>query len=142
MAFSLAPISLPRVLSTLQNTFLMAKTIFFCETATSGERRKINTLSCIYTFLGWIMDRCYGLLGNYGWAIVLFTFLTKIILMPLFLWTYFNSITMIKIQPDIDIILIPKYGVMGVAFSNCIVFFLMAAALLIVFHKKYYHCNT
>lgn len=48
----------------------------------------------------------------------------------------------IVLQIVIDIILIPKYGVTGVAFSNCIVFFLMAAALATIFHKKYYLCNT
>lgn len=67
-------------------------------------------MSCVYAFLGSIMDWCYRLLGNYGLAIVLFTFLTKIILMPLFLWTYFNSITMIKIQPDINFIKVKYYG--------------------------------
>ena len=67
-------------------------------------------MNYIYTFLGWIMDWCYGLLGNYGWAIVLFTFITKIILLPLSLWTYFQGITMIKIQPDINFIKVKYYG--------------------------------
>ncbi len=67
-------------------------------------------MSYVYSFLGWIMNWCYSLLGNYGWAIVLFTLITKIILLPLFLWTYFNSITMIKIQPDINFIKVRYYG--------------------------------
>ena len=67
-------------------------------------------MSYVYTFLGWIMDWCYGLCRNYGWAIVLFTFITKIILLPLSLWTYFKGITMIKIQPDINFIKIKYYG--------------------------------
>lgn len=64
----------------------------------------------IYQFLGWIMNWCYSILGSYGWAIVLFTFLTKIILLPLSLWTYFNGITMVKIQPDINYIKVKYYG--------------------------------
>ncbi len=56
------------------------------------------------------MEWCYGLLGNYGWAIVLFTFITKIILLPLSLWTYFQGITMVKIQPDINFIKVKYYG--------------------------------
>lgn len=56
------------------------------------------------------MDWCYGLCGNYGWAIVLFTFITKVILLPLSLWTYFKGITMIKIQPDINFIKVRYYG--------------------------------
>ena len=56
------------------------------------------------------MNWCYGVCHNYGLAIVLFTFLTKIILLPLSLWTYFNGITMIKIQPDINFIKVKYYG--------------------------------
>lgn len=67
-------------------------------------------MTYVYIFLGWIMDWCYNLLGNYGWAIVLFTFITKIILLPLSMWTYFNGITMIKIQPDINFIKVKYYG--------------------------------
>ena len=32
--------------------------------------------------LGYIMEWCYELTGNYGLAIILFTLLTKIILLP------------------------------------------------------------
>ena len=33
---------------------------------------------------------CYGFLGSYGWAIVAFTLLTKIILLPVTLWEIFS----------------------------------------------------
>ena len=33
--------------------------------------------------LGVVMDWCYHLCGNYGWAIILFTLLSKVILAPL-----------------------------------------------------------
>ncbi len=64
----------------------------------------------LYDALGWIMDWCYGICNNYGWAIVLFTLCSKIVLLPVSLWTYFNSITMIKIQPDINFIKVKYYG--------------------------------
>ena len=44
----------------------------------------------------------------------------------------------IGLQIIIDQILIPTMGIMGVAISNCIVFLIMAVALFIVFHRKYY----
>lgn len=64
----------------------------------------------LYNFLGVIMDWCYGICHNYGWAIVLFTLCSKIVLLPVSLWTYFNSIKMIKIQPDINFLKIKYYG--------------------------------
>lgn len=64
----------------------------------------------LYSFLTWIMEWCYALCHNYGIAIILFTFLSKIALLPVSLWTYMNSITMIKIQPDINFIKVKYYG--------------------------------
>ena len=59
-------------------------------------------MDILYNFLSWIMNGCYDFCHNYGWSIVLFTFISKIVLLPVSLWTYMNSITMIKIQPDIN----------------------------------------
>lgn len=67
-------------------------------------------MNYLYTVLGWLMDWSYGLCHNYALAIVLFTLFSKIILLPVSLWTYFNSITMIKIQPDINFIKVKYYG--------------------------------
>ena len=67
-------------------------------------------MSYIYSFLSLIMDKCYMICGNYLYAIVLFTFCTKVVLLPLSLWTYFNSITMVKIQPDINFLKVKYYG--------------------------------
>ncbi len=64
----------------------------------------------LYTFLGWIMNWSYGICKNYGLAIILFTFISKIVLLPVSLWTYFNSIKMVKIQPDINMIKVRYYG--------------------------------
>lgn len=63
-----------------------------------------------YNFLGWIMNGCYSWVGNYAVAIILFTLISKIILLPVSLWTYFNSIKMVKIQPDINFIKVKYYG--------------------------------
>lgn len=64
----------------------------------------------LYTVLGWIMDWCYGLCHNYGIAIIIFTFVSKIILLPVSIWTHLNSIKMIKIQPDINFMKAKYYG--------------------------------
>ena len=44
----------------------------------------------------------------------------------------------ILLQIALDILLIPRYGAMGVAYSNCLVFTIMAVALFAVFYKTYY----
>ena len=67
-------------------------------------------MNYLYSALYALMNWCYSLVGNYGIAIILFTFLTKIILLPVYMWTYFNSIKMIKIQPEINMIKAKYYG--------------------------------
>ncbi len=52
--------------------------------------------------LGYIMFFCFQIVNNYGWAIVLFTLLSKVILMPISLMVQKNSIKMVKIQPMLD----------------------------------------
>lgn len=64
----------------------------------------------LYNALSWVMNGCYNLCRNYGLAIILFTFCSKIVLLPVSLWTYMNSITMIKIQPDINFLKVKYYG--------------------------------
>ncbi len=56
--------------------------------------------------LGW----CYELLHSYGWAIIVFTLLTKVILFPVSMWVQKNSIAMVKITPDINRLKIKYYG--------------------------------
>ena len=60
--------------------------------------------------LGYLMKWCWMLVGNYGWAIILFTLATKIVLLPLSVWIHKNSIQMIKIQPDINFLKANHYG--------------------------------
>lgn len=47
-----------------------------------------------------IVQPAYNLTGSWWAAIFLFTLATKIILMPLALWTQQNSIVMVKIMPE------------------------------------------
>lgn len=59
---------------------------------------------------GYIMRICYNLLSNYGLAIILFTFITKIVLFPVSLWTHNNSIKLVRIQPELNMIKAKYYG--------------------------------
>ncbi|MDR3137181.1 MAG: YidC/Oxa1 family membrane protein insertase [Coriobacteriales bacterium] len=51
------------------------------------------------TPLGYVMYWCYMLVGSYGWAIILFTVLTKVLLFPLSLIAQKNSIKMVRMAP-------------------------------------------
>ena len=64
----------------------------------------------LINILGTIMRFCYNLFGNYGIAIILFTFFSKIILLPMSIWVQKNSIKMVKMQPDINKIKINYFG--------------------------------
>lgn len=67
-------------------------------------------MEILYSVLGWIMDACYELIPNYAVAIILFTVVSKIILLPVSIWTHFNSIKIIKIQPEINMLKVKYYG--------------------------------
>lgn len=68
----------------------------------------INTF--IGTPLGWLMWLCYRLVGSYGIAILLFTLLSKVILLPLSVVVQKNSIKMIRLQPEINRITAKHFG--------------------------------
>ena len=57
-----------------------------------------------------VMDFCFHLVGNYGVAIILFTLLSKLVLLPLSIWVQKNSIKMVKMQPAINDIRIRYFG--------------------------------
>ena len=59
---------------------------------------------------GYVMDWCYALIPNYVLAIALFTLLTKVILLPVSLWTNANGLKMVSIMPDINRIKVKFYG--------------------------------
>ncbi len=52
--------------------------------------------------LGYVMELSYKLLGSYGFAIIFFTLLTKIVILPLSIWVQKNSIKMVQMQPEIN----------------------------------------
>ena len=62
------------------------------------------------TPLGIIMRLCYQWTGNYGGSILLFTLISKVILLPLSIVVQKNSIKMIRMQPELNRITIEHYG--------------------------------
>ncbi len=54
------------------------------------------------SLLGYIMKFCYDIIGVYGLAIIVFTFLTKIIMLPISIFVQKNSVKMIKMKPELD----------------------------------------
>lgn len=60
--------------------------------------------------LGYVMYFCYDLLHNYVLAIILFTFITKIILMPVSIWVHKNGIKIVKLAPELNRIKVRYFG--------------------------------
>ncbi len=60
--------------------------------------------------LGKLMEGCFLLVKNYGLVIILFTLITKLVLMPISVWIQKNSILMVKMQPEINFIKARLYG--------------------------------
>ena len=60
----------------------------------------INTILGIP--LGYLMYLCYRLTGNYGIAIIAFTLLTKLLMLPLSLSAQKTALVMVRIQPALD----------------------------------------
>ena len=59
---------------------------------------------------GYLMKWCWELLHNYGLAIILFTLVTKLVMLPLSVWVHKNSIKMVKLQPEINFLKVKFYG--------------------------------
>lgn len=63
----------------------------------------MNTvISLLAVPLGRVMRACYDGLQSYGLAILLFTLITKVILLPIGVWVHKNSIKVVRIQPEIN----------------------------------------
>ncbi len=60
--------------------------------------------------LGLIVNPCYELTQNWWIAILLFTVIIKIILMPMALWVQKNSIVMVQLMPELNKIKVDHYG--------------------------------
>ena len=67
-------------------------------------------MQVICTPLGWLMRAAYSLTGNYGLAVMLFTIMTKVILLPLSLWVHTNGIKMIRLEPAVNRLKVRYFG--------------------------------
>ena len=59
-------------------------------------------LGFIGDILRWALDLIYSLVGNYGWAVLIFTLLIRLVLMPLDIKSRKSMIAMQRVQPRID----------------------------------------
>lgn len=60
--------------------------------------------------LGYLMNFCYQACANYNFAIIVFAFLTKIILLPISIWVHKNTIKIVQIQPEINFMKAKFFG--------------------------------
>lgn len=60
--------------------------------------------------LVWLINICYSICKNYWIAILIFTFLTKVILLPLSIWVQKNSIKTVRMQPEMNYIKANYWG--------------------------------
>lgn len=67
-------------------------------------------MNIIYQILDWALRECSRVCGNYGASIILFTFLSKIVLLPVSVWVHKNTIKMVRIQPEINFIKAEYFG--------------------------------
>ena len=66
--------------------------------------------SAIASVLQLIVQPCYSLTGNWWAAILLFTLITKVILMPMALWVQWNSIKMVQVMPELNRLKVKYFG--------------------------------
>lgn len=66
--------------------------------------------SAIVDGLIWLINGCYAFCHNYWIAILLFTLLTKVILLPLSIWVQKNSIKTVRMEPELNHIKATYFG--------------------------------
>lgn len=67
-------------------------------------------MNAVVDGLIWLINGCYAVCHNYWIAIFIFTFLTKVILLPLSVWVQKNSIKMVRMQPEMNHIKASYWG--------------------------------
>ncbi len=67
----------------------------------------IGFLGRIFAYL---MEICYRIIGGYGSGIILFTVLAKIIQLPISIMVQYNSIKMVKMYPEMNLIKAKFFG--------------------------------
>ena len=69
-----------------------------------------SVISAIGSAFWVVMEFCYSICKNYGWAIVLFTLVSKIIILPLSIWVHLNGLKMVRLMPEINWLHVNHYG--------------------------------
>lgn len=67
-------------------------------------------LEMLAAFFSTILDPCYTVTGNWWLAIVLFTIVTKILLLPISLWCQKNSLLVVSLMPQVNAIKVKHFG--------------------------------
>lgn len=67
-------------------------------------------MEVLYKALEIVMNGCYTVCHNYGFAIILFTLASKLVLLPVSVWVQKNSIKMVKMQPEINFLMVKHFG--------------------------------
>jgi len=67
-------------------------------------------ISAIGNVFGWMMYGCFKVVKDYGWTIVVFTLLTKVIMLPISIMVQKNSIKMVKMYPEMNRIKAKYFG--------------------------------
>lgn len=67
-------------------------------------------ITAIGTVFGSIMGACYAVVNNYGLAIILFTLIVRVILLPINIWTHKNGLKIVRMQPEINRLKINHFG--------------------------------
>jgi len=60
--------------------------------------------------LGYVIKPCYMLTKNYGLAILLFTLISKFVLLPISIWVQKNGIKLVQMQPEINWLKVNYFG--------------------------------
>ena len=92
------------------DTLSLLSMVITDSSAGKGASGKGGFMTLIYGLFNWILGACYNLLGNYGLAIILFTLISKIILLPISIWVQKNSIKMVKLMPELNMIKVKHFG--------------------------------
>lgn len=67
-------------------------------------------IDAVVNGLLWLINLCYSFCHNYWVAIFIFTFLTKVILLPLSVWVQKNSIKTVRMSPEMNHIKATYFG--------------------------------
>lgn len=66
------------------------------------KERYEDMFSLFATPLGWLMKGCYKLIGNYGIALLVFTLVTRLLMLPLSIKQQKSTARMSMIQPELE----------------------------------------